>query len=296
MWTLQWVWSATFKGHSMQACELASRRKYQWECHVWETKNKLNAEQQGVKKKQGAMSHRVRCHLACWTPTLQFEAVNLAKQMILHTWNNYSWFSLALLWTQPCYESAQNCLLFCLFACSFEILCILSWSPPCLPFTRKSLIMVEKKEKENQSCLRKQKFNGKIHRSGKVTSQPFSLHLAHQKNQSCCNHCAKHNLLSSNGDWRTFRKCLTLESVWPLKKQMGCVHPNDGHLPSHTPVNFHLTGTPNCPISAHSNQSQPSARSHKPTNMPHDWLWCAQSTNNVCWCNSPSSLESIAVL
>ena len=93
------------------------------------------------------MSHRVRCHLACWTPTLQFEAVNLAKQMISHTWNNYSWFSLALLWTQPCYKSAQNCLLFCLFACSFEILCILSWSPPCLPSTRKSLIMVEKKGK-----------------------------------------------------------------------------------------------------------------------------------------------------
>ena len=131
-------------------------------------------------------------------------------------------------------------------------------------------------------CLHcKQEFNSKVHRSEKVTSQPFSLHLAHQKNQLCRNHCAKHNLLSSNGDWRTFRKCLTLESVWTLKKQMGYVHPNDGHLLSHTPVNFHLTSTPNCPMGAHSNQSQPSSRSHK-TNKHATWLIMACSINKQC--------------
>ena len=73
---------------------------------------------------------------------------------------------------------------------------------------------------------------------------------------------------ATKGDWRKLRKCLTLDSVRPLKKQRGGVCPNNGHLPSYTHVDFHLTGTPNCPMGAHRNVSQPSSRSHK-TNKRH---------------------------
>ena len=126
---------------------------------------------------------------------------------------------------------------------------------------RKSTLTGEKVTVVCHHC--KQEFPGNVHQSGKVTSQPFSAHIAHPTNQSCRDHCAKHCLMSSKGDWQKLRKCLTLESVRPLKKQMGGVHLNNGHLPSHTPVNFHLTSTPNCPMGAHSNQSRPSSRSHK---------------------------------
>ena len=115
----------------------------------------------------------------------------------------------------------------------------------------------------------KQEFAGNLHRCGKVTSQAFSKHIFHPANESCKDHCEKHKLMSATkGDWRKLRKCLTLDSVRPSKKQRGGVCPNNGHLPSYTHVDFHLTGTPNCPMGAHRNVSQPSSRSHK-TNKRH---------------------------